>query len=85
MLALAKRPEALSSLTQVQIGGPQPPIPTLANGRHLTGACVVGSEYGPLHREGRMWSGSSEIGVELTRPTLILRLETNHNDPRPRR
>ena len=53
MLALAKRPEALWSLAQVQIGGPQPPVPTLANGRHLTGACVVGSEYGPLHREGR--------------------------------
>lgn len=26
MLALAKRPEALSSLTQVQIGGSQHPI-----------------------------------------------------------
>ena len=37
MLALAKRPEALSSLTQVQIGGTQPPIPTFAGGHHLSG------------------------------------------------
>jgi hypothetical protein len=28
MLALAKQPEALSSLTQGQIGGTQPPRPT---------------------------------------------------------
>ena len=32
-----------------------------------------------------MWSDSSEIGVEPTSPALILRLETNRNDARPRR
>jgi hypothetical protein len=85
MRALARPPEALPSITQVQIGGPQPPIPTLAKGRHLTGVCVVRSDYGPPYREGRMWSGSSEIAVELTRRALILRAETHCNDPRRRR
>jgi len=63
MLALAKRPEALSLPTQVQIGSTQLTKPTFANGRHLRGRCAITS--GARTRVANRKTGTTALGWDL--------------------